>query len=293
MKYIFAIITILFLVATPVLASEWNNNLNTGVGNIQQGIVIPKFVTPDGLSSLITTGVFVLPNGATSNSTPSISLSQEITITVDKSSVLIPDKTIITETTGKSFDATALTAGVVNETSLSGLGTGKVVEGALQWGIAELHLSFSPAISLSIFVGTDLKGQTLNIQRSSSKTGGWTSDGIVSATCVITADGFCNFQATSASYYATYRTETTNGGGNTGGGGGGGGSPVNNTSTSSVQTTTTAKSGDANNDSKIDELDFSLLMADWNKTGTSSADLNKDNVVDELDFSLLMANWSL
>ncbi len=66
----------------------------------------------------------------------------------------------------------------------------------------------------------------------------------------------------------------------TGGGGGGYSAPV-------------VKAGDANGDGKIDELDFSILMADWGKTGSGNADLNKDNVVDELDFSLLMANWGL
>ena len=42
-----------------------------------------------------------------------------------------------------------------------------------------------------------------------------------------------------------------------------------------------------------DEIGFSSLMSQWGQTGTNlSADLNHDGVVDEIDFSLLMANWA-
>lgn len=54
------------------------------------------------------------------------------------------------------------------------------------------------------------------------------------------------------------------------------------------------KTGDANGDDKVDEIDLSLLMSQWGQKGTGlSGDLNKDGVVDELDFGLLMANWGL
>jgi len=78
-----------------------------------------------------------------------------------------------------------------------------------------LGLQFNPAITLKIFVGSSLNGQTLNIQRSISGSSGWTSDGIVApGTCVV-ADGFCVFQATKASYYATTHTVSSGGGGAT------------------------------------------------------------------------------
>ncbi|MDD3970229.1 MAG: dockerin type I domain-containing protein, partial [Candidatus Pacebacteria bacterium] len=54
-----------------------------------------------------------------------------------------------------------------------------------------------------------------------------------------------------------------------------------------------ATRGDLNNDGVVDEYDFSLLMANWGKTGDNPYDLNNDGVVDEYDFSLLMAKWTI
>ena len=65
-----------------------------------------------------------------------------------------------------------------------------------------------------------------------------------------------------------------------GGGGGGGMSPA------------TPKTGDINNDSKVDKYDFAMLMAVWGNTGSSAADLNHDSKVDKYDFALLMLNWN-
>mgnify|MGYP002813713883 CR=1 FL=1 len=53
------------------------------------------------------------------------------------------------------------------------------------------------------------------------------------------------------------------------------------------------KLGDINRDGNIDEYDFSLLAASWNRNGSNMADLNNDAIVNEYDFSLLMANWGL
>jgi hypothetical protein len=64
-----------------------------------------------------------------------------------------------------------------------------------------------------------------------------------------------------------------------GGGGGGGGSSA-------------SIFGDLTNDSKVDILDFNILMMNWGKTGSNiSGDLNHDGVVDILDFNMLMMNW--
>lgn len=75
---------------------------------------------------------------------------------------------------------------------------------------------------------------------------------------------------------------------NSSGGGGGGSSsyipPV---------TSTITKIGDANGDDKIDKYDFSLMMSNWNKTGTNVCDFNNDGKVDKYDFSLLMSKWGL
>jgi len=53
------------------------------------------------------------------------------------------------------------------------------------------------------------------------------------------------------------------------------------------------KKGDANNDGRVDILDFVSLMAHWGEKGSNNkADFNNDGTVDILDFVLLMANWS-
>jgi hypothetical protein len=49
--------------------------------------------------------------------------------------------------------------------------------------------------------------------------------------------------------------------------------------------------GDLDNNSKIDFLDFNILMINWGATGSNAADLNHDNVVDFFDFNILMINW--
>jgi hypothetical protein len=116
---------------------------------------------------------------------------------------------VITKTDGSNLDANNLTSAEVSSNSLAGLSSGTVVNGALQWGLPNIGLTFSQPITLSIFVGTSLNGQTLNVLRSTSGSSGWTDDGIVSpGTCLVTA-GYCTFQATKASVYAATKTTTT------------------------------------------------------------------------------------
>ncbi len=144
------------------------------------------------------------------------------------SSVAIPSGTVITKTDGTNLDATAITASDTSASSLSNLGSGVVADGAMQWGIPNIGLTFSTPITLNIFVGTAFNGQTLDVRRSVDGVI-WTSDGIVApATCVV-ASGLCTFQATKASFYATTHTVTatsstsTSTSGGSGGGDGGDG----------------------------------------------------------------------
>lgn len=54
------------------------------------------------------------------------------------------------------------------------------------------------------------------------------------------------------------------------------------------------KTGDLNSDNKIDVLDLSILLSNWNPIGTTNsvvADINKDGKVDVLDLSVLLSNW--
>ncbi len=51
---------------------------------------------------------------------------------------------------------------------------------------------------------------------------------------------------------------------------------------------------DINNDSKIDALDLSILLTNWDKQDATiqDGDINSDSKVDALDLSLLLENWS-
>lgn len=79
------------------------------------------------------------------------------------------------------------------------------------------------------------------------------------------------------------------------GGGGGGGSsnpPANQTTNTQTQLTPTQEKIDTNNDSKIDVMEFNLLMINWgNNTPGNPADFDGNGTVDILDFNLLMINW--
>ena len=54
-----------------------------------------------------------------------------------------------------------------------------------------------------------------------------------------------------------------------------------------------AQKVDANNDNKIDILDFNTLMVNWGSTLSGNiADFNKDSKIDIFDFNLLMIHWT-
>jgi len=50
---------------------------------------------------------------------------------------------------------------------------------------------------------------------------------------------------------------------------------------------------DVNKDSKIDILDFNVLMINWGASGTNVADFNGDSIVDIFDFNSLMIYWTI
>lgn len=78
------------------------------------------------------------------------------------------------------------------------------------------------------------------------------------------------------------------GGGFVGGGGGGGGGG------GAAVSSANHKKGDYNNDGKVDDLDFSILMSSWGlqRTGLFVADLGGGTVGDQ-DLSVVMSNWTL
>lgn len=52
-----------------------------------------------------------------------------------------------------------------------------------------------------------------------------------------------------------------------------------------------AQPADINNDNTVDIFDLSMLLSNWNKTGTNSSDINSDNVVNIFDLSMLLSKW--
>lgn len=104
------------------------------------------------------------------------------------------------------------------------------------------------------------------------------TNGTGSQTWSETGWGSCSIVSCNSGYTQSNNSCVQSSSGGGGGGGGGGGN--------------TSKKGDINGDSKVDKYDFSLMMANWGKTGTNSSDLNNDGKVDKYDFALLMLNWS-
>ncbi|HLP86576.1 MAG TPA: dockerin type I domain-containing protein [Candidatus Paceibacterota bacterium] len=74
--------------------------------------------------------------------------------------------------------------------------------------------------------------------------------------------------------------------GSSSGGGGGGTIPIKVTSVYDI--------ADLNKDTKVDTIDFSIMLYYWKKTGpflNPLVDINKDNVVNSVDFSILLSRW--
>ncbi len=164
-------------------------------------------IDPTALEDNFTSGTFAIVGDDYTN-TSQIMVTEELTIAVTDgdgtSKVILPSGTIITKIGGGNIDGSLLEASELDEATVTGLASGDVVYGALNWGIPSLGLEFSTPITISIYVGTDLYNQTLAIKRSTDGVT-WTSTGIVApAECVVDIDGMCTFQATKASSYVGY-----------------------------------------------------------------------------------------
>ncbi len=77
------------------------------------------------------------------------------------------------------------------------------------------------------------------------------------------------------------------------GGGGGGGTPV--AIITPTITTNSCKGADFNADKKVNSVDFSILLAFWQKKApfkNPCVDINKDAKVNSVDFSILLYEWT-
>ncbi|KKR16845.1 MAG: hypothetical protein UT77_C0002G0027 [Candidatus Daviesbacteria bacterium GW2011_GWC2_40_12] len=229
-----------------VTQSNWQPKTPSGGKYVLTMTSNSSFISKDfGNAQILTipgaSGRFFSTGGPV-NSTTSVVADDDNTISVagngGTTTILIPEGTVITKSDGGTIDFSQLTSAVLAASAVSGLGSGVVVDGVLQWGIPNLGLLFSQPITINFFIGTAFNGQTLNIQRSISGSGGWTTDGIVApATCTVSA-GVCSFQTTKASFFAsTHNVPADN---NTGSGTSG-----NNNSTTSAPTCNDVKPGSA------------------------------------------------
>ena len=99
--------------------------------------------------------------------------------------------------------------------------------------------------------------------------------------------GDCTWVSCNSGYTQSGNTCIVVSSGGGGGGGGGGGSPI------TPVVTTTDNTNPAWDSTNVGISDLSIMMAEWGKiTSGLSADLNHDNKIDILDFSMLMGNWN-
>ncbi len=54
---------------------------------------------------------------------------------------------------------------------------------------------------------------------------------------------------------------------------------------------TTTKTGDLNNDSRVDVIDLGIFLSNWGSTSRPSSDLNSDGNVNVIDLGILLSNW--
>ncbi|MBP9758857.1 S-layer homology domain-containing protein [Candidatus Dojkabacteria bacterium] len=173
-------------------------------------------------------GTFTIPEAeqADPENITEIDVNEETIITIpvtesENTVITLPADTVITKSGGGTFSALDLSAADMALDALSGFQNGELV-GAFQWGIPAIGLAFSPAIRVDMFVGIELAGETLTLQRSLSTDGGWTQLGLLGlngaedGTCLVSAEGICSFETTLASYYGATVTTTTTGTGGSG-----------------------------------------------------------------------------
>ena len=159
------------------------------------------------------------PDGLDPTNTPSLTSIQRIILSVAtpgaSSTVTIPNGTTFSRVDENTFDASLLSNTVIDTENLSGFTNSNIIGHAMQWGLPNIGLVFSQPINISLYVGSDYEGRTVNILHSNSTSSDWNTEGLSAATCVVIS-GFCNFTTTRASYFATTLTQNSN---SSGGGG--------------------------------------------------------------------------
>lgn len=164
-------------------------------------------VEPEKMKSLMARdGYFTIPATSTASSADYVRTATAVNLTIpmqsggSNSTVDLPAGTKMTRADGGKIDTDAMKAAYTEPSSLAGTG-GRIIQGALEFGLPGICLNFSKAASVTMAVGPDLDGMKLHVLRSASGQSSWSDEGI-SPNSVVVSNGLCGFEATKASYYA-------------------------------------------------------------------------------------------
>jgi DNA-binding beta-propeller fold protein YncE len=173
------------------------------------------------ISSLIDDNVYVAATGTSLTETPKVTVTNSVSIMGSKVSsgdgyfyssvIALAKDTEIIRLDGQSLDVNQISEANMDKNNVSNLTAGFNPQALMQWGIPGVTLVFSQPVQINMYVGADYNGQTLTVLRSPSVSTGWTTEGLVSSTCVV-SNGTCNFSTNEASYFtvASYQAPANN-----------------------------------------------------------------------------------
>ena len=143
---------------------------------------------------------FISVAGNNPLATAAVTFEEEYTIIIGdennpEAKVVLPAGTVMTKTGGGAMDFTTMDFEDVTA-ALKGANTSNIA-GAVSLGIPGLNLSFSPAITITINVGSSYNGQTLNVYFQNNGQSDWTGG----LSCTV-ANGLCTFQTDHATKYS-------------------------------------------------------------------------------------------
>ncbi len=171
-------------------------------------------------------GTMSIPDGSIDETTQvDVDEDTSIIIPIDETNdtiIYLPAGTVITKSDVSetdTFTPADMSALEMIADEFAGFDSDQEAVSAVQWGIPALGLEFDPAITIYMYVGTDKSGDTLDVRRSLSLDGGWTTEGLIGVngaddgTCIVDDEGICEFQTTLASYFIVLGNVTVAGGG--------------------------------------------------------------------------------
>lgn len=113
------------------------------------------------------------------------------TFSLNGITLTIPDNTTITKTDGGGYDLSAMIGDLVTTSN-------ELIAKEIEFGVPDVDLTFSNALTLSVEVGSSYNGQELNLFTKSGENDGWDPMNIE---CTVSS-GTCTFTVLHASYFA-------------------------------------------------------------------------------------------